>query len=153
MTTAPFHSVFEDLQDLYYLLRVSEREAACDSGLNLTDYHALSVLVQFGEMTAGRLAQHLGATAATTTALVNRLELSGYVSRHRDASDRRHVRISATPTSFLKILGPIRSLAAAIDDHLQSLPVDQAVLATNFLNTAKHLMREHLPTASQKDTP
>ena len=42
------------------------------------------------------LARHMGVTASTMSLAVDRLERSGYVTRERDAADRRRVRIRLT---------------------------------------------------------
>ncbi|MFJ6419212.1 MarR family winged helix-turn-helix transcriptional regulator [Paeniglutamicibacter sp. NPDC091659] len=151
MNTSSSRPVFETLQSLYAIVRESEREIALNLGLNLTDYRALSVLAQFGPMTAGKLAEDLGSTAATTTAITNRLELRGYVVRRRNTADRRQVLVSSTPASSQKILDLMCPLATAIDGHLQALPLDQRAAVASFLDVAQHLMRDHLQTFPQKE--
>jgi DNA-binding MarR family transcriptional regulator len=42
------------------------------------------------------LARHMGVTASTMSLAVDRLERNGYVTRERDAADRRRVRIRLT---------------------------------------------------------
>lgn len=151
MCAAPSHSVIETLQGLYALVRESEREIAASLGLNLTDYRAFSVLAQFGPMTAGKLAEELGSTAATTTAITNRLELHGHAIRERNLVNRRQVLVSAVPASSQKILDLIFPLATAIDGYLQELAPDQRVGIASFLGVAQELMRDHLQTLSQKE--
>lgn len=153
MSTTSYGSVIETLQDLYALVRESEREMASNFGLNLTDYRALTVLARFGPMTAGKLAEALGSTAATTTAITNRLEFHGYAIRHRDTDDRRQVLVSAAPSSCQKILDLMSPLATALDGHLQVLPADQHAAVAGFLDVAQHLMHDHLQVLSQKETP
>ena len=62
------------LQGLFSLANETEREVARKLGLNLTDYRALSTLAQSGPVTVGKLAEDLGATPATATAIVSRME-------------------------------------------------------------------------------
>lgn len=150
-TSSSNRSVVETLQSLYTLVRESEREIAIRFGLNLTDYRALTVLSRFGPMTAGKFAENLGATAATTTAITNRLELRGHAVRHRDVADRRQVLVSAAPTSSQKIMDLMCPLTTALDTHLEALPPDQRTAVGAFLGVAQHLMRDHLETLSQKD--
>lgn len=151
MNISSYRSVVDTLQGLYALVRENEREIALTLGLNLTDYRALSVLAQFGPMTAGKLAEDLGSTAATTTAITNRLESRGYAVRLRTATDRRQVQLSATPAPAQKILELLCPLATAINGHLEALPADQRTTITSFLDVAQNLMREHLQPSSQKD--
>lgn len=152
MNSSSYRSVVETLQGLFALVRENEREIAVHLGLNFTDYRALSLLAQSGPMTAGKLAEDLGSTAATTTAITNRLESRGYLVRIRNTTDRRQVQLSASPAPAHQILELMRPLATAIDDHLQALPSDQRETIANFLDVAQKLMREHLQPLSQKDT-
>jgi len=65
-------------------------------GLHVTDVKVLRLLG--GEaMTAGQLAETAGLTGPAITALVDRLEAGGYVTRERDAGDRRRVTVRAVP--------------------------------------------------------
>ncbi len=68
-------------------------------GINATDGRACDVLDQYGQMTAGELAEHLGLTTGAVTTLIDRLERVGMVERVRDASDRRRVYVSSTPAT------------------------------------------------------
>ncbi|MDN5813375.1 MAG: MarR family transcriptional regulator [Arthrobacter sp.] len=146
-------SVATTLQQMLILARESERETALGLGLNLTDFRALSVLTQSGPMTSGNLALELGSTAATTTAITNRLELGGYLTRNRGAADRRHVMLTATNTAFQGILDPTHPLATALYEQLQGLPVEHSTIVSNFLDATQVLMRNHLHTLSNEDTP
>ena len=65
-------------------------------GINATDGRACDVLDQYGQMTAGELAEHLGLTTGAVTTLIDRLERVGMVERVRDASDRRRVYVNST---------------------------------------------------------
>ena len=65
-------------------------------GLTYPQYLAMLVLWEHGEQTVKGLADRLGLDSSTLTPLLKRLEAAGYVSRQRDASDERIVRISLT---------------------------------------------------------
>lgn len=71
-------------------------------GLHATDVKALRLLGA-DAMTAGRLADDTGLTGAAVTALVDRLETAGYVTRVRDAEDRRRVTIRAVPAKIREL--------------------------------------------------
>ncbi|HEX9089397.1 MAG TPA: MarR family transcriptional regulator [Arthrobacter sp.] len=151
MTASQQHPAALALQGLFNLANETEREVARRLGLNLTDYRALSALAQSGPVTVGRLAGDLGATAATATAIVSRLESRGYVARHRNTDDRRQVQVSVTPAASRGIMNLMRPLMAATNEHIKALPAaDQAVVA-DFLDVAQRLMRDHLHTLSEKD--
>jgi len=60
-------------------------------GLNSTDLECLDLLHLAGPTTAGQVSAHSGLTTGATTAMIDRLERAGFVSRRRDAVDRRVV--------------------------------------------------------------
>ena len=66
------------------------------AGLHVTDVKVLHLLGAEG-MTAGQLAEHTALTGAAVTAVVDRLEKGGYVTRERDEDDRRRVTVRAVP--------------------------------------------------------
>jgi DNA-binding MarR family transcriptional regulator len=97
-------------QELGAVMRTYQRSvdafdeaAAVHLGVNRTDMRCLDVLLEQGQVTPGYLADALGLTSGSVTAMLDRLEKLGYVERKPDAADRR--RIEVRPTS--------RSLAAA----------------------------------------
>ena len=151
MTASQHHPATLALQSLFTLANETEREIARIMGLNLTDYRALSALAQSGPVTVGRLAEDLGATAATTTAIVGRVESRGYVERHRSTEDRRHVQVSVTPAATREIMNLMRPLMAVTNEHIKALPADHRAVVADFLDVAQHLMRDHLHTLSEKD--
>jgi DNA-binding MarR family transcriptional regulator len=76
--------------------------AAARLGLHTTDLKCLRLLGQ-NTMTAGELAQHTGLTGAAVTALIDRLEAAGYVTRQRESQDRRQVTVRAVPRRIREI--------------------------------------------------
>ncbi|MQA95302.1 MAG: MarR family transcriptional regulator [Streptosporangiales bacterium] len=66
-------------------------------GLSAADHKALGVISRGGPLPAGALADRLGMRASAVTALVDRLERAGYVTRAPDPADRRRVLIGALP--------------------------------------------------------
>ncbi|MEO9330274.1 MarR family winged helix-turn-helix transcriptional regulator [Gordonia aurantiaca] len=88
------------LRSLTVELELLGSEFAARNVLHATDVRALIALLdraRAGEVaTAGWLAGHLGLNSASTTALVDRLEERGLVSRARDEKDRRRVILHVT---------------------------------------------------------
>jgi DNA-binding MarR family transcriptional regulator len=151
MTASQHHPATLALQSLFTLANETEREVARILGLNLTDFHALSALAQSGPVTVGKLAEDLGATPATTTAIVSRVEARGYMERHRSTEDRRHVQVSVTPAANRGIMNLMRPLMTATNEHITALPADHRAVVADFLDVAQHLMRDHLHALSEKD--
>ena len=152
MSARTYHPAAIALQAVLALANETEREVAGRLGLNLTDYRALSALSQSGPMTVGNLAVKLGATAATTTAIVNRLQTRGYAERLRGGGDRRHVHVSATAAASRDIMHLMRPLMDATNRHIESLPAAQQDAVAGFLHTAQRLMQDHLHTLTPQDT-
>ncbi|WP_235023959.1 MarR family winged helix-turn-helix transcriptional regulator [Streptomyces sp. WAC05374] len=67
-------------------------------GLHPTDVQCLNLLdLEPGPVTTGRIAELTGLTTGSATRLVDRLERAGYVTRERDANDRRRVLVATVP--------------------------------------------------------
>ncbi|QSZ49961.1 MarR family transcriptional regulator [Paenarthrobacter sp. OM7] len=142
------HPASRTLQGLFSLANETEREVARTLGLNLTDYRALTVLADSGPVTVGALAAELGATAATTTALVSRLESHGYVERMRSTEDRRQVRVNVTSAAAGKVKDLMLPLLSAASQQLDALPPERQAFVTDFLDAVLNLMQDHLQSIS-----
>jgi DNA-binding MarR family transcriptional regulator len=102
---------------------------ARSAGLNGTDLQAVGLLVAGGPATPGELAARTGLTAGgAITAVVDRLERAGFVTRSRDPQDRRRVLVSAVPDAIAEAVGPAYAgvterwgevLAALSDEQLE----------------------------------
>lgn len=67
-------------------------------GLHPTDVQCLNLLsLEPGPVTTGRIAELTGLSTGSATRLVDRLERAGYVTRERDAEDRRRVLVATVP--------------------------------------------------------
>lgn len=66
-------------------------------GINNTDGRCLDIIERIGRVSAGQLANHAGLTTGAVTAVVDRLEAAGYVTRIRDPLDRRKIWVEPTP--------------------------------------------------------
>lgn len=153
MSGPSFHPVAFSLQRLTVLANEIEHELARLLGLNLTDYRALSSLAGSGEVTVGELARSLGTSAATMTAIVDRLESRGFADRHRSTEDRRRVVVGANPEGLQRVVGLMTPLMRGVDDHVRSLPAgDQRVVQAFLEVTLRHLAGQlaTLSTAEQR---
>ena len=72
-------------------------------GLSESDVEALSVLLDSGAATAGRLAELMGLTSGAVTRVIDRLEQAGYVRRVPDPADRRRVIVELIPEKMAPI--------------------------------------------------
>lgn len=64
-------------------------------GLSATEFECYSLLLEQGPMTAGQLGAACGLSSGGVTGMINRLLRQGFVTRERDAKDRRRVIITA----------------------------------------------------------
>ena len=87
-----------------FVLRVLlyHADVAARLGLNLTDVNTLRLLEQ-EPLSAGELSEQIALTGAATTALVDRLERAGFVTRERSTKDRRRVTIYANEKRLKEI--------------------------------------------------
>ena len=87
-----------------------DEAAAIYLGVNRTDMRCLDVLLEQGQATPGYLADALGLTTGSITAMLDRLEKLGYVERRPDPGDRRRIQVQPTPQSVAvarKLWGPL----------------------------------------------
>ncbi len=68
---------------------IHQAEASQRLGLSATDIKALEMVGEFESLTIGQLMQLTGLSAGGTTAVVDRLEAAGYITRDRHHHDRR----------------------------------------------------------------
>jgi DNA-binding MarR family transcriptional regulator len=134
------------------LMQLMTQAAADRVGINATDMQCLNILSFRGQMTAGELARATGLTTASITGVVDRLEEAGYVTRERDADDRRRVVVKIVldralrdvASVFLPTLRAWREMAARYSD-------DELRLIVDYYGRMEEILREHL--ARLRDTP
>lgn len=122
-------------------------------GVNPTDGRCLEIVSLNGRMTAGQLAEHARLTTGAVTALVDRLERSGYVRRARNRADRRKVWIE--PTDLLeRITGRIFSQYAEIGELVMGyFSAPELAAITAFLDMNSAITRERTRLLLQHMVP
>lgn len=88
------------------------------------------------------LAERLEITAASTSALVDRLVRSGHVERHADPNDRRGVILTATGTSMRHALRVIEELDARALEVTEHLPSNEMAVVVDFLDEMVRVVDE-----------
>lgn len=119
---------------------------ARSGGLNASDLQAVSILMSEGPATPGELADRTGLTAGgSITALIDRLERAGYVTRQRDAADRRRVLVTAVPEKVFEKVGPVYGrIADRWTAYLDTLTAEQIEFATDLLTRAAEINRDEI---------
>lgn len=120
-------------------------------GLNSTDLQAVGLLMSSGPATPGELAARTGLTAGgAVTAMIDRLERAGYVTRARDDADRRRVIVTADPDPVLAGVGPVYArVAQRWNEYLATLSDEQIEFAGELLARAAELNREQIEVLRQ----
>lgn len=116
----------------------SQRRAREALGIGENAMAALRVLVDADaegrSVNAKELAERLGITAASTSALVDRLVRSGHVERQPDPSDRRGVILSASGPGMRRALDVIDDLESKALGVAEGLAAEQAAVVVGFLD-------------------
>lgn len=95
-------------------------------GLPLDDFRALEMVMESETLATGQLAQMLGISSGGATALINRLEARGFVTRDRHPLDRRVIVIRAVDAEC----AAVQKVMEAVSDEIatQSARYDTAEL-------------------------
>lgn len=113
-------------------------------GLNRTDQRCLDIISRLGRATAGELAREAGLTTGGVTAVVDRLERSGYARRVRDDEDRRRVLIEATPEFMERAWAFWAPLKEAWDAQARKFTREQLEFLLRFLSEGNAIAAEHI---------
>jgi DNA-binding MarR family transcriptional regulator len=145
----------ESAEDLYQRLGdlVREFQRAVDQGddeiarllqLNRTDLRCLDLLLQRGPSAPSRLSVELGLTTGSVTAMLDRMEKAGYITRTPDPSDRRKVIVQATPEIAAQA---IEAMTPLMEDSAKSMAhykVDDLKLLVDFFTNAIAVQARHV---------
>jgi DNA-binding MarR family transcriptional regulator len=108
------------------LVAVAARSlAAAGDEVTLPQYRALVVLAARGPQGTAELAAALAVNPSTATRMCDRLVRRGLVRRHRQAGDRRTVRIALTAAGRELVAEVTRRRRAELARLLGALPPDQ----------------------------
>lgn len=112
-------------------------------GLNITDSECLSVLGTKGISTPTELAHYTGLTTGSTTAMLDRLEKAGFITRRRNPQDRRGVLIEINRESA-KTTGPmVAGVQKAHRELIASYSAAELEVIADFLTRFTENVKEH----------
>lgn len=112
-------------------------------GLNITDSECLSVLGTKGISTPTELAHYTGLTTGSTTAMLDRLEKAGFITRRRNPKDRRGVLIEINRDSA-KTTGPmVAGVQKAHRKLIASYSAAELEVIADFLTRFTENVKEH----------
>ncbi|WP_082481196.1 MULTISPECIES: MarR family winged helix-turn-helix transcriptional regulator [unclassified Rathayibacter] len=93
------------------------------------------------------LAAYLGISSASTTVLIDRLVKSGHVVRQPHPSDRRAIRIVATPTSHREVRETLDEMHRRMLEAAERLDATEAGTIIRFLQTMRDIVENPTETA------
>ena len=91
-----FRELLANSRELYEAMNRFDAYTAKVLGVHPSDIRCLNALID-GALTAGEIANRLGLTSGTVTALVTRLVNAGYAVRTVSAVDKRQIEVSLDP--------------------------------------------------------
>lgn len=118
--------------------------AAAKYGLGITDVKTLSVLMQEGPMTAGRLAQRLSLTTGAVTNVIDRLQRRGYVSRAPDPDDRRKVIVIVNQEALASSGNVYLSIGQAFSELFETYSSEELEFLVRFYQASIELNRREI---------
>jgi DNA-binding MarR family transcriptional regulator len=86
------------------------------------------------------LAAYLGISSASTTVLIDRLVKSGHVLREPHPSDRRAIRIVATPASHREVRETLDEMHRRMLEAAEALNPSEAGTVVRFLQTMREIV-------------
>jgi DNA-binding MarR family transcriptional regulator len=113
-------------------------------GVNRTDLRCLDLLDLRGKQSAGDISQVTGLTTGAVTAMLDRLEKSGYIQRLRDPADRRRVLVELTEVARERgwtVYEPFAAQATPLFDRFSD---EQLVAVRDFIRAGNEFYAEQI---------
>jgi DNA-binding MarR family transcriptional regulator len=114
-----------------------QQNVAASLGLYNNDYISVDILREKGPITAGELSKLTGLATGSVTALIDRLEKSGYARRQNDPNDRRKV-----------IIVPLYEQKEDVSNTYIPLHNEMVKLASTYTEEELELITQFLSKAS-----
>ena len=118
-------------------------------GLGLSDVLALYHLAN-EPLGAKALADRVGLSTGSTTALIDRLVAQGMVHRHAHPTDRRAVVIEMTTDGHAQTFSRMQQFIVAIERLATSLDSRQRVAVVDFLRSVEHVISTETDRLDEK---
>lgn len=109
-------------------------------GLHSTDLEALDLIVLRERVSAGELGHATGLTSGSVTALIDRLERKGYVTRESDPDDRRKTLVSLNRNAIAPIEAAYQPRLRAMLQLWSEYEESELELISDFLERSTALL-------------
>jgi DNA-binding MarR family transcriptional regulator len=120
-------------------------------GLSESDVEALSVLLDTGAATAGRLSELMGLTSGAVTRVIDRLEQAGYVRRVPDPADRRRVIVELIPEKMAAVQATMAQFGEKSASEIARYSDAELAVIDDFLTRMAAVSRDE--ANALRDTP
>ena len=120
-------------------------------GLSESDVEALSVLLDSGAATAGRLSELMGLTSGAVTRVIDRLEQAGYVRRVPDPADRRRVIVELIPEKMAAVQATMDQFGEKTASEIAKYSDAELAVIDDFLTRMAAVTRDE--ANALRDTP
>ncbi|AIQ29107.1 MarR family transcriptional regulator [Paenibacillus sp. FSL P4-0081] len=121
-----------------------QQNVASALGLYNNDFISVDILREKGPITAGELSKLTGLTTGSVTALIDRLEKTGYVRRENDPGDRRKVIIVPLYEHKADVIETYSTLHSAMIALAASYTEEELLLITQFLGKAGAVLEQQI---------
>lgn len=121
-----------------------QQNMALKLGVFPTDLKTADILNETGPITAGELARITGLSTGAVTALIDRLEKAGIVTRKKDPNDGRRVVIAPVLKRHQEILEHYQTLAQATKELCVDYDEKEMDLILTFTRNITMIMEEEL---------
>ncbi|GAA2142600.1 MarR family transcriptional regulator [Kitasatospora kazusensis] len=133
-----------EMQTLQAAVDAFDEAAAGVLGVNRTDLRCLEILVREEAAAPSALGLALGLTTGSVTAMLDRLEKLGYLTRSPDPSDRRKVAVRATDAVRQKAWELYGPFVAEGEELTRDYSAEQLRLLADFLRRSRELYDHQL---------
>jgi DNA-binding MarR family transcriptional regulator len=133
-----------EIRALQGAVEAVDAAAAARLGVNQTDLRCLDVLLQRESATPGELGAALGLTTGSVTAMLDRLDRLGYLTREPDPADRRRSVVRAGDRTRQAADEIYRPLAEEANEGLQRYSAAELRLLLDFVRGSREIQEKHV---------
>ena len=148
--TATSQEISWALHELVVRAAALDVSLAAHLGLSPGDSQALQPVMtsdrQLGPVELGAL---VGLTSGSASGMVDRLERTGHLRRHRDDHDRRRVILEATDDAQDRAIAALGPLDEALQRLANEFSLEQREVLREFLTRASETFRQYAKTSAR----
>lgn len=111
--------------------------------LNVADWECLSLLTLKGISSPTELAKYTGLTSGSVTAMLDRLENVGFITRKPNPKDRRGVLIEVNQKSTPAVAYLVGGVQKGLKEIIESYSAKDLALITEFLTAITENVKKH----------